>query len=247
MENPRRLVSAILLGDSLLNLPLIILCLFVLRRIVSPQMPFWVSALLIFTLIVFICDLVPKVAALAEPYRFARIGVRVLRPIMPVLDPISRVLQRFSENIAEAITPAPLKTAQFLSEAELETLVELSAEEGALHATESEMIQEIIKLGDKTARDCMTPRIDAFYVPDDLTNEELIPKLRAKRYRRVPIYGETPDDIVGILDVRPFPARSQRALHGASDSPLLRAGDDEGAGSAAQLPEPSAGAGDRGG
>ncbi len=57
--------------------------------------------------------------------------------------------------------------------------MELSAEEGALHETESEMIQEIIKLGDKTAKDCMTPRVDAFAVPDDLTNDELDPALRA--------------------------------------------------------------------
>ena len=36
------------------------------------------------------------------------------------------------------------------------------------------MIQEIIKLGDKTVKDCMTPRVDAFTLPDDLTNEEAI-------------------------------------------------------------------------
>ena len=36
------------------------------------------------------------------------------------------------------------------------------------------MIQEIIKLGDKTAKDCMTPRVDTFALPDDLTNEEAI-------------------------------------------------------------------------
>ena len=43
-----------------------------------------------------------------------------------------------------------------------------------------------------------------FSCPDDLTNEEIVPRLRAQRYRQVPIYGETPDDIVGILDVRVF-------------------------------------------
>ncbi len=204
LENPRRLLSVILLCDALSNFPLILLCLFLLRNLEGAVVPFWAAALLIFTLVVFVCDLVPKVAALVNPYRFTRIGVRVLQPLMPVLEPISRVLQRISENIAEAITPAPLKTAHFLSEEELGTLVDLSTEEGALHETESEMIHEIIKLGDKTARDCMTPRVDTFNVPDDLTNEELIPRLRAKRYRRVPVYGETPDDIVGILDTRDF-------------------------------------------
>ncbi|MEO7319875.1 MAG: transporter associated domain-containing protein, partial [Chthoniobacteraceae bacterium] len=51
---------------------------------------------------------------------------------------------------------------------------------------------------------CMTPRVDTFALSDDLTHEELIPKLRDRRYRRVPIYGETPDDILGVLDVLPF-------------------------------------------
>jgi CBS domain containing-hemolysin-like protein len=50
----------------------------------------------------------------------------------------------------------------------------------------------------------MTPRVDMFAVPDDLTHEELIPQLRTRRFRRVPVYGETPDDIVGVLDVRSF-------------------------------------------
>ena len=204
MENPRRLLSAILLADALVNLPLIILCLYLLRMLEGLSVPFWAEALLIFALIVFICDLVPKLAALGNPDRFARLGVRVMRALTPVFDPVARQLQRLSESVADAVTPEALKTGHFLSEDELETLVTVSAEEGALHETEREMIQEIIKLGDKTAKDCMTPRVDAFAVPDDLTHAELIPQLRARRYRRVPVYGETPDDVEGVLDVRAF-------------------------------------------
>ena len=66
------------------------------------------------------------------------------------------------------------------------------------------MIQEIIKLGDKTAKDCMTPRVETFTLPDDLPNDEAFAQLRVERYRRVPVYGETPDDILGILDMRKF-------------------------------------------
>lgn len=204
MENPRRLLSAILLADAMANVPLIVLCLALLQSYIGPTVPFWAAALLVFGIVVFVCDLVPKLIALTDPYRVAKIGVRVMSALTPVLDPAARLLQKWSEAVAEAITPAGLKTGHFLNEDELETLVELSTEEGALHETESEMISEIIKLGDKTAKDCMTPRVDAFAVPDDLTNEELIPKLRLRRYRRVPVYGETPDDILGILDVGAF-------------------------------------------
>ena len=204
MENPRRLLSALLLGDALVNLPLIILSLFLLRGAAAPTLPFWAASLIIFALIVIVCDLVPKMVALAEPDRISELGVRVLHRLMPVFEPLSRVLQHVSEKTADAMTPSWMQPHQFLSEDELETLVELSAEEGALHETESEMIQEIIKLGDKTAKDCMTPRVDAFVIPDDLSNEELIPLLRQHRHSRVPVYGEIPDDIVGVLDVRDF-------------------------------------------
>ena len=54
----------------------------------------------------------------------------------------------------------------------------MGEEQGTLHEAEGEMIQEIIKLGDKTAKDCMTPRVDTFALPDDLTNEEAIAQLQ---------------------------------------------------------------------
>jgi CBS domain containing-hemolysin-like protein len=73
-----------------------------------------------------------------------------------------------------------------------------------LHEGEAEMINEIIKLGDKTAKDCMTPRVDSFALPDDLTNEEAIARLKGKRYGRVPVYADTPDQILGIIDVKMF-------------------------------------------
>ena len=204
MENPRRLLSAILFGDALVNLPLILAGLYFLTSSELVDVPMWAAALIVFAVIVFACDLIPKLLALAETYRLAKIGVRVMTALMPVLDPVARVLQRVSERLADALTPKALGPIPFLDEDELGTLVELSAEEGALHETESEMIQEIIKLGDKTAKDCMTPRVDTFSVPDDLTNEELVPILRGRRFRRVPVYGETPDDILGVLDVQAF-------------------------------------------
>jgi CBS domain containing-hemolysin-like protein len=66
------------------------------------------------------------------------------------------------------------------------------------------MIQEIIKLGDKTAKDCMTPRVDTFAVPDDLPNDEAVALFKRRRHRRVPVYAETPDQIVGLVDVKKF-------------------------------------------
>jgi CBS domain containing-hemolysin-like protein len=217
MENPRRLLSALLLGDALVNLPLIIIGLFVLHRLVPKPMPWWASALILFSVIIFLCDLIPEAPrALADlPARESRRGSDE-RTDAGLSTPSSRVLQRVSKWLADALTPKSLEPVPFLSEDELETLVQLSAEEGALHETESEMIQEIIKLGDKTAKDCMTPRVDTFAVPDDLSNDELLPRLSERRLRRVPVYGETPDEIEGILDVQAFLLSRARTIRSCS-------------------------------
>ena len=204
LENPRKLLGALLFADSIVNLPLMILSLQLLHNLVPTFLPFWLKALVIFALIVLLCDLLPKMLGLREPYWVAQRGVAVLEVCMPVVDPILCVLQRWSETIAGVLTPAKFQSHNVLNRDELGTLVQLSSNEGALLGAESRIILEIIKLSDRIVKDCMTPRIDAVTIPDDLDNAEVIERVRAGHHRRIPVYVETPDNIVGILDAKLF-------------------------------------------
>lgn len=204
-DNPRRVLNVLLLADVVVNVPLIVLCLFLLWETrLGLHLPQWAAATAIFAIIVVACDLIPKLLALSAPYRLSKLGVFTLRASMPLLTRVGHLLERISEAIVNKITPAQPRATTGITDEELETLVEIGEEEGVLHEAEGEMIQEIIKLGDKTAKDCMTPRVDMFALADDLTNEEAIAELKQKRHRRVPVYDETPDQIVGIIDVRTF-------------------------------------------
>ena len=204
-ENPRRVLNVLLLGDSLVKVPLVVLCLFLLwEGPLAGRVPQWLAAIAIFAIVVLLCDLIPKLVALSAPYRLSTIGAFTLKTSMPLLDRAGRALENISTLVVDLLTPLHLRTRTRLSDEELETLVEIGEEEGTLQETEGEMIQEIIKLGDKTAKDCMTPRVDTFALPDDLTNEEAIARLKQKRHRRVPVYADTPDQIAGIIDVKMF-------------------------------------------
>jgi putative hemolysin len=204
-ENPRRVLNLLLLGDGLVNVPLVVLCLFVLwRNPFAARVPQWLATIVIFTIVVVLCDLIPKLLALSAPYRLSAIGVFTLQVSIPLLDRVGHTLESVSTALVDLLTPADIRGRPRLSGEELETLVEIGEEEGSLHEAEAEMIQEIMKLGDKTAKDCMTPRVDTFMLPDDLTNEEAIARLQEKRHRRLPVYADTPDQLVGILDVKTF-------------------------------------------
>ncbi len=204
-ENPRRILNMLLFGDGLVKVPLVILCLVLLwRNPFAAHIPQAIGGVIVFALVVIVCDLIPKLFALSAPYRLSTVGVSALKLSLPLLDLFGRVLENFSAAIVDLVTPVHLRTRTKLSEAEIETLVEIGEEEGALQESEAEMIQEIIKLGDKTAKDCMTPRVDTFMLADDLTNEEAIASLKERRHSRVPVYADTPDQVVGILDVKNF-------------------------------------------
>src|SRR5207247_834818 len=204
-ENPRHVLNVLLLGDGLVKVPLVILCLvFLWAGPFGSRIPQWVAGIVIFAIVVLLCDLVPKLLALSAPYRLSAIGALTLQISMPLLDRVGHRLERISTFIVDLLTPAHLRDRPRLSDEELRTLLEMGEEEGALHEEEAEIIEEIIKLGDKTAKDCMTPRVDSFTLPDDLTNEEAIARLKEKRHRRVPVYADTPDQILGIVDVKLF-------------------------------------------
>src|SRR5215212_5900554 len=67
-ENPRRVLNMLLFGDAVVKVPLIVLCLVLLWSGPIPKpLPQWLAATLIFTLLVILCDLLPKLFALSAP------------------------------------------------------------------------------------------------------------------------------------------------------------------------------------
>ena len=203
MIDRRGVLSVILLTDTLINIPLILLAWAFVHSVPS-ALPNWLKALAIFGLIIVICDILPKMLALADPFRFSKTAIRTLRILMPILGPFTRSSQRLADKVADLFAKENPVPQDRLSDDELVTLVELGVEEGQLSPDEREMIGAIIKLGDKTVKDCMTPRVDAFTMPDTLSNETVIQQVSLKRHGRVPVYGDSPDEILGILDVKKF-------------------------------------------
>ena len=204
-DNPRRVLNVLLLGDTLVNVPLVVLCLVLIwEGPLVTHLPTWLAALTIFAVVVVLCDLIPKLLAISTAYRISALGVLTLKVMMPLLDRVGQWLESASNLVIDRLTPAKLRVRPKMSDEELETLVEMGEAEGTLQEAEGEMIQEIIKLGDKTAKDCMTPRVDTFAVSDDLPNDEAIALFKKQRHRRVPVYAETPDNILGIVDVKTF-------------------------------------------
>src|ERR1043166_5492819 len=99
-ENPRRVLNILLLGDGLVNVLLVVLCLFFLwEGPLAARIPQWLAGILIFAIVVLVCDLLPKLVALAAPSKLSAIGAFTLQIAMPFLDRIGRGLESVSDYV----------------------------------------------------------------------------------------------------------------------------------------------------
>ena len=109
-------------------------------------------------------------------------------------------LARFLVIVANTITPGPgMRHGPFASEAELRHLVDRAQETQLIEAGEQKMIHSVIDLGDTLAREVMVPRTDVVSVDRQISLRSAMSLFLRSGYSRVPVVGESQDDVVGIL------------------------------------------------
>jgi putative hemolysin len=148
--------------------------------------------------VLFASEGVPRLLASVQPIRVALLSAPLLLAIerwtSPVLAPfllLDNLIHRRNgeeENSSE--------------ERELREMAELGRREGVVEEDEHELVERAFRMDELTAWDVMVPRVDIFAWNNSLTLEEIIPRLKSVPYSRVPVYGESIDDITGILYVR---------------------------------------------
>jgi putative hemolysin len=163
----------------------------------------WALALTMITLLaltLLVCEVFPKTLAVRKPERWAlRVGWLLL-VFQKICTPIYRAAQGLNsiflkKSATQTVAPA-------LTDAEYQELLDMAYRQGTLAESEREIILQIISLDHRTARDVMRPRTGMACISDELTVAEMISAAQKFKHRRLPIYDETPDTIVGILNTR---------------------------------------------
>ena len=165
------------------------------------------------------CEVLPKTMAVRAPEQWA---LRVAWPLQWVLTlsrPLCRVGQQLDAAILKAVVPKTVQPQSGLTDADYQELLELAYQQGALAQSEKEIILQIISLDRRTAKEVMKPRAQMAAVSDDLSIAEMIAAARKYKHRRLPIYDETPDTIVGILNTQALLLEPQRDLAEAIELP----------------------------
>jgi putative hemolysin len=199
LARPQDLLATIVLGNTFSNAAMVAVVLWVALHEHWP-MVMTIAGLLVFVL--FGAEVAPKTLAVRSPEFWA---LRVAPP-MVFLQTISRPLreigQRFNDGFLRLVIPKSVRPQIGISDEEYQELLELAYQQGSLAQSEKEIILQIISLDRRTAKDVMKPRSQMASISDDLSVEEMVAAAREFKHTRLPIYDETADTIVGILNTR---------------------------------------------
>ena len=166
-----------------------------------------VSVSIAFALITFlhvvIGELIPKSIALEFTEKTALIVARPMQAITFVFNPFIWLLNGFGNFVLKLLNiPHSHKGSLVHSTEELDMLVNASYNGGVLNETEKDMLHNVFKFSDLTAKQVMVPRTDMVCIPIDMPMEELNKLAAESQYTRYPIYEEDIDHITGIVHVK---------------------------------------------
>jgi putative hemolysin len=199
IEHPQDLLAAIVLGNTFANTALMAIAMWMSFGIEDGE-PWWTIGGT-FVLILFGCEVVPKTLAVRMPERWA---MQLAGPLT-LFQRLTAPILRFTQKITDQVLSRMVRNSTPMSgptDEDYQELLDVAEQRGTLAQSEKEIILEIISLDQQTAGDVMLPRSQMAAIPYDLGVDELKNKAREHKHTRLPMYDETPDTIVGILNSR---------------------------------------------
>lgn len=209
LDSYSKLLSAILIGNNVVNLSASSLATTIA---IALSEPLGLQASLmtglatgILTVVVLLGgEIVPKTWANLNADKIVLVYAPVMRFLMLVLTPIIFIVDKISTAILKLFRIDPNKKNSAMTENELRSYVDVSHEDGVIEEEEKEMIYNVFDFGDSLAKDIMIPRIDMVSVEDTATYKEVMELFRENMYTRLPVYHDSTDNIVGIINIKDF-------------------------------------------
>lgn len=201
IENPGKMLSAILIGNNVVNLYASSLSTVLATRIWGNEAVGLATGVLTLLILIF-GEITPKTMATIRAEALALRVSAIIYVLMFLLTPVIVFVNYLSSLVLRLLRIDPKKRGESITEDELRTIVEVSHEEGVIETEEKKMINNVFDFGDAVARDVMVPRIDMSFVDVNATYEELMDIFRAEKYTRFPVYEETTDNVIGVLNIK---------------------------------------------
>ena len=190
-------LGAILIGNNLANNAASAIATVIVLDLLGDDFA-WVATLVMTLLILTFGEVIPKVLGKRFAEKISLIIAVPLYALWIVLWPITWLFSMFI-NICSRLWRSSVTDSDAVSQDDLENMIEIAEDEGVLDEESCDLLQNALDFEDVLAYEVITPRVDMEAIDIGDSYEVNIKKILASTYSRIPVYEDTPDNIIGIL------------------------------------------------
>lgn len=201
LDNKPKMLSAVLVGNNLVNISASSLTTTLIMSLFGNAAVGIATGILTLLILIF-GEITPKTLASIHAEKLALAYAGVITLLMKILTPVIFLVNQLSFGLMHLLGIDPNAKTNLMTEHELRTLVDVGHEDGVIESEERQMINNVFDFGDSKAMEIMVPRIDITYVQADTPYDEVIEIFKNTRFTRLPVYEDTTDSIIGILNMK---------------------------------------------
>lgn len=200
-ENKSKMLSAILIGNNLVNISASSIAT-ALALSLFGSMGAGIATGLLTLLVLIFGEISPKTIATLKAEELSLSYAGVISLLMKVLTPVISLINQLALCFLRLFHVDATDTSNALTENELRTIINVSHESGTLESDSHEVINNIFDFHDSQAKEIMVPRIDMTMVEVNSTYDRLMETYMEDKLTRIPVYEDSPDNIVGIVNMK---------------------------------------------
>lgn len=201
IEDSGKLLSTILIGNNIVNISASSLATTITLRLFG-NAAVSISTGIITLLVLIFGEITPKTMASLHAEKMALSYARIIHFLMFLLTPVIFLVNKMAKGVLTLLRVDDSVKGNTITEHELRTLVNVGHKEGVIETEERQMIYNVFDFGDSQAQDVMVPRIDVTFADVNSSYEDLIQLFREEKHTRFPVFEETTDNIIGIINVK---------------------------------------------
>ena len=201
IEDSNKLLSTILVGNNVVNIAATSISTSLFMTLLgSNGVP--VATAVMTVLVLLFGEITPKTIAANNSEKVAIFVSRPIKVIIFILKPVVWVFNLVTGVIFKILGVKDKSNQPYITEEELKTMVNVGHEEGVLEIEEREIINNVFQFGDMQAKEAMVQRLDMIAINSEDKYEEIIEIFKSEKFSRMPVYNESIDDIIGILNIK---------------------------------------------
>ena len=221
LNEPRRLIVTILIGNEFVNITASALSATIIIRLFGVDNSF-LNLFVVTPMLLVFGEITPKTLAMKNNVAFASFEAPLIQRFAQLISPLRTAIRFISDGIITLIIGKQRTAASLVTQDMVLTLTQEAVGDGVLESNEAFYIQQVFRFGEAKVEDVMTPRSNVLFVSQNTSYEEIIALIKKNGHSKIPMFQDDQDKVIGVLFGRDLLAKNNKRVGKKGLSSILR-------------------------